>query len=248
MLAPSVTNARDVVENSTSQDEITCQVARSRADRVSAFRLLHDGYVANDLMASNRFSMRVTPWQVLPTSQIYVAKQGNEILYTMSLVPDSRQGLPLEELYVDEMQELRESQTSLAEVTCLTSSKKYESRVMFNIFVDVVALMFQQARSLAIDGLVIAIHPRHVKFYERELGFRQVGPERTYSMVDDKPAVMCYHDFSALDTAKYPLYERIYAARFTPDQLAPATMPDRERELLAPIIDATVGQKCMTGC
>lgn len=246
MIVSSRSSTVNVDERPADQEAIICQVARSRGDRASAFRLLHEGYVAGDLMVPNQFGMRVTPWQVLPSTQIYVAKQESEILYTMSLVPDGWGGLPLEEVYADEVQSLRAAEISLAEVTCLTSSKKYDHAIMFDIFVDLVALMFQQARFCQVDGLAIAIHPRHVSFYERKLGFRQIGPQRAYSLVDGKPAVMCYHDFAELDVVQYPLYDRIYSQRLTAEELAPAVMPAREREFLEPVIEATVGQRCLT--
>jgi hypothetical protein len=85
---------------------------------------------------------------------------------------------------------------------------------MFDIFVRLAGLLIQSARENCVQRLLIACHPRHARFYQSFLGFEQMGEERIYEKVCNKPAVACEHDFATLDTAHYKLFDRIYAPMF----------------------------------
>jgi hypothetical protein len=45
------------------------------------------------------------------------------------------------------------------------------------------------ARIARIDTLCVTVNPRHVRFYERRLGFERFGPPRAYDAVNGAPAV-----------------------------------------------------------
>lgn len=252
--APARANGEDPCVLESAPLDVACEdtpanivynIARTRAQREAAFRLIHAGYVEKGLMAPNEYGMRVTPWHLLPSTQVYVAQEQEEVIYTMSLVPGDWMDLPLEELYGEEVRQLRTSGASLAEVTCLTSSQKYDQATMFDVFVELVALMFQQARYLDIDGLVIAVHPRHAGFYARHLGFRRFGPERKYALVGDKPAVLCYHDFTALDNSGYPLFDRVYGRAVEEPKLKLRPMPPDDVDHFSPIAEALASEKAV---
>jgi len=216
---------------------LTYKVAQSPEEREAAFRLLHRGYVEKGLMPPNEYGMRVTPAHLVPSTQVYIALEGEEVLYTMSLVLGSDTELPLEALYRDEVGALRAAGRNVAEVTCLTSSQKYDKKLMYAVFARLVSLMFQQARHLGIDGLLIAVHPKHASFYGRQLGFVQYGPEKRYALVGDKPAVLCFHDFEMLDVVGYPLFDQIYGRAHAQAELTLQLLPPAERERFAPIAE-----------
>jgi hypothetical protein len=68
---------------------------------------------------------------------------------------------------------------------------------------EVLAAMFHLAyifgrRHRGATDLVIEVNPRHVTYYQRILGFRQVGPERTCDRVG-APAVLLHLDLDYVD-------------------------------------------------
>ncbi len=56
-----------------------------------------------------------------------------------------------------------------------------------------VKIVIQAAREeLKADNLVIAVNPKHQRFYQKVLLFKQIGPERSYEYVKGNPAIaMC---------------------------------------------------------
>lgn len=198
-----------------SVDGVTYKIASCRSERDDAFRLVHDVYVKSGLMQPNEAGMRVTPFHLLPTTNLFVAYHGSQLVYTMTMISDDQRGLPMEEVFGPELAEKRKSGDYFAEVSCLASRSGYFNRSrMFSVFVQLAALMVQSARENGIDRLVIACNPRHARFYQNFLGFTTFGEQREYSQVRNKPAIACEHDFRRCDREWYPLKDRIYATPY----------------------------------
>lgn len=213
-------------------DDVLYKLADCREEREDAFRLIHDAYTKTGLMEPNTFGMRVTPFHLLPTTDVFLAYHENTPIYTMTLISDDEMGLPLEDVYESEVSARRiETGAYFAEVSCLASRQGYFSRSrMFQVFEQLVGLMFQSARENGVERLLIACHPRHARFYRRFLGFEQIGKERCYASVQDNPAVACEHDFAHLDKEGYKLYDHIYAHTFRRWELYRQPMLDDDRE------------------
>lgn len=237
--ARGFTNARSVTaKRNADTDRITYKVAECREEREAAFRLLYDAYVQAGLMTPHPYGMRVTPHHLLPTSDVLVAMHESKVIYTMSLVSDDQLGLPMESLYEQEIDELRQQGLYLAEVTCLASHPDcFDRGRMFGVFLNLVGLMFQYARSHDIDRLVIAVHPRHFRTYQRLLGFDQIGPQKPYAAVRNRPAVAAQHDFNRLDLEKYRLYDRVYARPFRRWELLRQPMLEDDRDFFTPVAE-----------
>ncbi len=216
----------------TRIDGVTYKIADCQREREDAFRLVHDAYVRNGLMKPNDAGMRITPFHLLPTTDLLVAYHETKLIYTMTLICDDQLGLPMEEVYGAEVESLRSGDGCyLAEVSCLASRPNALSSVrMFDLFVNLSSLMVQSARENGVKRLVIACHPRHARFYETFLGFRRFGPERIYLPAFNRPAVACEHDFERLDHEKYRLYDRVYSSRFNHLELFHQPMLKGDRE------------------
>ena len=245
MMAQLETTSPDVCSKTNESTTTQYKIAEGREERMSAYRLLHDGYVTKGLMVPNPSGLRVTPWQLQPSTQTYVAVEQGQVVYTMSLVFADAGMLPLEDLYVEEVAQIRATYGSVAEVTCLSSCPDHSRKKSFELFVNLVSLMFQQARHLGLDALAIAVHPRHASFYARQLGFELQGPQRTYPLVEDKPAQLCTHDFKALDNAGYPLFELIYETRWSTDAMRPRRISEADREYFQPFTLDVASTKCL---
>ena len=104
--------------------EIELKVAATRSERQAAFELVYQSYLRAGLYAENPFGMRFTPYQLLPTTDIIIAKLRGEVVSTLSLVRDGELGLPMEEIYPEEVNARRNKSVGLAEVSCLADRRR----------------------------------------------------------------------------------------------------------------------------
>lgn len=117
----------------------------------------------------------------------------NEAIGTLSVGLDSPMGLFADEMYHEELDTLRSQGRRLCEYNRLAIDPKIKSkRIIASLFH--IAYLYPYGIFGHTDG-VIEVNPRHVKFYERMLGFTQIGPERTCPRVN-APAVLLRTDFS----------------------------------------------------
>ncbi len=182
-------------ENAT---ELDYRIANNRWERLAAYRLVYETYVNRGLIPPNRYRMRVTPYHMLPTTQTFIAVRNQEIICSVSLIGDGELGLPMESVYSEEVSQARSQGLSVGEVSCL-ASKQDDFRQFLPIFVQLTRLMAQFARRNGMDQFLIAVHPKHARFYERFMGFEQIGPLREFPSVQDAPAVACCLDFARID-------------------------------------------------
>ncbi len=159
---------------------IECRIANSKDDRLAAFRLIYEHYVKAGLIPPNRFRYRVTPYQLLPSTQVFLAVQDEKPICTVSLVADGTPGLPMETIYRKEVTQSRERNLFVGEVSCLAGCTT-DFRSFLPIFVQLTRLMAQYARKNGMHQFLIAVHPKHAGFYKRFMGFEEIGPVRRIS-------------------------------------------------------------------
>src|SRR5438876_3442207 len=100
----------------------------------------------------------------------------DDVVATISIGLDSRSGLFVDALFSEELKSMRGPNRRVCEFTRLAIDEALRSK-------PVIAALFHSAyiyarRIRSCTDLVVEVNPRHVKFYERMLGFRAVGPAR----------------------------------------------------------------------
>jgi hypothetical protein len=214
----------------TTVEGVTYKVASNWEEREGAFRLVYEAYRNSGLVAANPMGMRVLPYHLEESATIFVATRDQSVIYTVSLFQDDELGLPLQSIYPDDVAEMRR-RMYLAEVSCLAGRRDPDlGREGFHVFVNLMGLMAQYARRHYVDRLLVAVHPRHVKFYQNFFGFQSYGSEKTYGAVQDNPAVGCFHDFAQTDRTGYRLRNDVYQIDFAPWELCGWPMQDDEQE------------------
>jgi hypothetical protein len=128
-------------------------------------------------------------WQAKqqPNRVSLVASHGTNAIATISIGFDSPDGLLVEELYKAEVDEIRATGARVCEFTKLAVDGAIRSkRVLATLF----HIAYIYARRInGFTDLLIEVNPRHVRFYEQMLGFKQYGDERLSPRVN-APAVM----------------------------------------------------------
>lgn len=208
--------------------DIFIKVAQHRHERHGAFHLAYNAYHRAGLCDECEEGLRITPYQLLPTTDIIVAELRGEVVSTLSLVRDGELGLPLESVYPEEVQKRRAAGLKLAEVSCLADRRRDAAR-FFGLFCELAQLMVQMAEREGVDQLLIAVHPRHARMYCRALAFKQIGEQREYDTVNGKPAVLLCLDLAAVRAERPDAWARFIGDPLPHDIVAPQPINDFDR-------------------
>ena len=92
-----------------SIDQITCNIAGSRSEYEVAFELLHRRYLDAGLTTDCDRRLRVLPYHLAPSTQVFVAKQRGQELGCVSLVRDACSGglsggLPMDQWFASKLE------------------------------------------------------------------------------------------------------------------------------------------------
>jgi hypothetical protein len=151
-----------------------------------------------NILINRRYSWRGYDVPSLPDADTLdritlVASDEDTTIGTLSIGFDGAEGLFVEELFPREVRALRDSARTICEFTKLAMDAVLGSkRVLASLFH--VAYIYAY-RVKGFDCLLVEVNPRHVRYYERILGFKVMGPERTNRRVN-APAVLLCLDFA----------------------------------------------------
>lgn len=211
---------RSMSQQCEVQMEADYRIAAEFHEREESFRLVYESYLSNGLVQPNPFRMRILPHHLLPSTDIFIVERAGQITSTVTLICDGELGLPMEAVYPLEIRDLQARGKRLGEVSCLAS----RSATPIAQCLELLRLMVQTARHRGLHGLAVAVHPRHVRFYERYLAFQQVGTETLYPAVCHHPAVALLLDFDRIDRERPDNYERFFGDGLPLEKFRPQPM------------------------
>ena len=169
--------------------KIAVRPAASRAGLEEAFRLVYRSYLARGYVAAYPSEIRLTIHNALPETITFVGTLRREVVATVTLVPDSGLGLPMDAIYREELNALRREGRRLCEVSML-ADRRIEIKRTLPMLIALMKLVFDYATEvLRHTDLCITINPRHDAFYKRYLRFTDLASERSYPSVQGHPAL-----------------------------------------------------------
>ena len=147
----------------------------------------------NRMYASRGYRSSSLPGRPPPERITLLACEQDSVIGTITVGFDSPAGLHVDDPFGRETRRLREQGRRMCEFTTLAMDSVVRSkRVLASLFH--VAYIFAH-RMMGYDSLLIEVNPRHVRYYERMLGFRVIGEQRLNRRVN-APAVLLCLDFS----------------------------------------------------
>lgn len=224
-------------------DQIEYRIADSRNEREAAFRLVYRAYTQIGLIEPNPYQMRVTPYHLLDTTETFIAVYRGEVLSTVSLIGDGRLQVPMESVFADQIGDLRRRSFVFGEVSCLADRRRELSRAL-PVVVQMFRLLGQYARHQGMDGLVIACHPKHSRFYRRFIGFEPISSEFAYPNARNRPAIACLLDFHVMDANPPPMYSQLFGSAIPVSELERRPMDPEQVAFFGPA--AQVAGCCVT--
>jgi hypothetical protein len=215
---------------------ISYRIAETRQEREAAFRLVYASYLRGGLGGINRYQMRVTPYHLLPTTEVFIAEYQDNVIFTMSLVMDGALGVPMEHVYGEEIADMRRRGVRFAEISCLADRRASLLR-FFPVFFRASRLMVQYAQRRGMDSLLAAVHPKHARLYRRCFDFRVMGQQRDYPAARNRPALALSGEYGRLLRDRPEVYESLLGDPFSDEELRPRPIGAADCEYFRPMID-----------
>jgi hypothetical protein len=165
----------------------TIRSANSFGQRSTASMLINRMYSRRGYLATPLSNEQV------PARITLVASDHEVVIGTITVGFDTPDGLHVDDPFAEETATLRAAGHRLCEFTKLAMDSIVRSkRVLASLFH--VAYMFAH-RAMGFDTLLIEVHPRHVRYYTRMLGFEAIGSQRLNKRVN-APAVLLMLNFT----------------------------------------------------
>lgn len=160
------------------------KLANSYDERKQAINLIDYMYKERGIIPKNQPMPELTAFNLSSSSTVFIAKKGDEVVGTLSLIEDSYIGLPMESIHQQEILSIRQAERRVAEVGALAVKKGFGvSLMLYNI-------MFRWAkRSRYIDNLAISVHPSSLRFFRDVLLFSQLGKIKNHPKYNNALAV-----------------------------------------------------------
>ena len=204
---------------------IVPDVATETPTREQAYHLIYEQYLARGYTRAKNSGLWLTLFDGLEdTTTLIIMDDQEEVVRTLTLVPDGPMGLPADDLFKDILDNLR-AQGRLGEVSGFAANPDREARIESAVILVNTAAMLGMRHGLT--HFVITVHPRHMGFYKRGLGFEPVGEVRSYDKVDGAPARLLAVDLKEAIKAMHGrggLKGSLYRRFWTPDDARRTTV------------------------
>ncbi|SFU84411.1 hypothetical protein SAMN05216339_1273 [Nitrosomonas eutropha] len=173
------------------RNDYSIHLVNSLKQRIKASTLIKRMYASRGYQTEKASVFSADPFQYT-----FEARQSGQLIGTLTLTIDSDNKLLADTLYPTELDQFRQRNRRLCELSKLAFNPESSSKEIF-------ASLFHMAYIFAhrihnVDDAFIEINPRHALFYKRMLGFRQIGKLRTCPRVN-APAVLLNLDLAYME-------------------------------------------------
>ena len=162
---------------------------------VDAWELVYRSYLRRGLIGPNPHGLHTVPQAVGPRTAVVFARRETRVVTTVSAYADGEGGLPLDAVFPDELNALREQGQHLVEIGLLAERHDRPGRSV-DTLLEMMRFVFFYALGLGGDSIIVGVHPHHVKFYQRLIAFDPISDVRRYSAVRDHPVVLLQLEFA----------------------------------------------------
>lgn len=168
----------------SAASEIVYAVA-SRQERAAAQALVRREYAKQEYGSNKEAFAELVAANEQVSSVVFVAKKEDQVVGTVSFFEDGDTGLPMEQIYREEVQGLRLTGKTLAEVGQLAVDRGQVAGIheRLTVLQNLFALILRAAQDAHVSHLCITINPKHERFYEK-LSFEPLGPLKHYPAVE----------------------------------------------------------------
>lgn len=182
--------------------------AATLEDLREAYVLVHRVYTGTGYISKEDAAIRFRLFETQSHTATFIAKKDGRVVGVLSIVRDSTGfGLPSDEAFPGELKALRASGAKLVEVTNQAVHEDFRGTA---VPTELMRCALAHSIEAGIDIGIAAVSPSHHSFYEL-LGFRKIGPERSYSGKVHDPVVPVQIE---LDAHRHPRGDMDEVERF----------------------------------
>jgi hypothetical protein len=162
-------------------DRPAIKIAEEPDEYRQAFAIIYEEYLKETYAKPHDSKLLYSVYSMLPKSVTFIFKSYLEVLSTVTLVQDTKLfGLPMDCLYKNEIQALRDSGRKVAEVANLATRRVNR---WSNLMIYLAKALYRYALFCNVNDVVIMVNPKHVRFYKEILLFEEFGEEKYYESV-----------------------------------------------------------------
>jgi len=213
--------------------KIRYRIAQTRNELEQSFALVYNEYAGRGYIPKGyKSKLRLSIYNAIPKTTTFVAKQANKVVATVTLIPDSELGIPMDKLYKKEVGVLRKKRLKVAEVSQLSIDSTLFPKSWFSMFnfnklmfvFKLFKLVFDYAREIAnLDELCIAVNPKHQYLY-KFLFFEPLGGGLKYYGSVNKAPALAFHlnlgkDLQHKSKARIALHKIFYGGQVSSETL-----------------------------
>lgn len=167
-------------------------VAQSRDEVLQAWGLVYNAYRRLGIIDPNPWGVHATTHAFTNDTAVIRGCVDDKCVATVSTYRDHPvYGLPLDAVYGDELNRLRDQGCELVEVGLLADRRADISRTRATLF-ELMRWGTHFGLTHGARHAVIGVHPHHAKFYAKCMGFKIIGEVNTYNLVNGAPVVPLY--------------------------------------------------------
>lgn len=194
-----------IIKHFPTIGEVEYKIASTREELEQAAGLVYQEYLRRGFIQPKYYKspMRLTLHQALPHTATFIAvtRPDNKVIATVTLIPDTPLGLPMDTRHQKELAPLRRAGRQLCEVGLFATDTSLMGRPLFSTFnfkkfefiISLFNLLFQYALYHAkFDDLCIVVSPKAFLF--NFLFFEPLGKKVSYygfdrTSIKKKPAI-----------------------------------------------------------
>jgi tetratricopeptide (TPR) repeat protein len=148
-------------------DSIEYKIASNTEEIKKAYELVYENYIEKKFCNLNYHKMRIFLFDSLTTTRTFIAKDGENVLATTTLVFDSPIGLPSEEIYKDRLETLRNQGKKICEISKLSTQRVLGAKAL-----AILPLLFRSCWLYAKEinphnHFCIMVEPQNEGFYKK---------------------------------------------------------------------------------
>ncbi|MCK5607327.1 hypothetical protein KAR91_35920 [Candidatus Pacearchaeota archaeon] len=213
-------------------ESIDYHVVQTRQEIEQAYSLVYQEYLNRGYVKENMAKLRTSIFNVLPGVTTFVAMFEDKVIATATIIPDTPLGLPMDDLYYEELNVLRNDHKKISEISMLANSTlmigegislMLNAKKMFIVFY-LFKHMFDYVKDyLGLDFICITINPKHNLTYE-SLYFKDFGGLKEYDKVNGAPAlgkcldIHSVEDACQNDSRRKNFYSMFFGGHISPEK------------------------------
>lgn len=192
--------------NEIATTELTLKVAETDDEILQALNIHYKSYLATNLIKDQRNPFRLTKYQLLPSSTILVAKKGNKVVGTLSVIGRGELGLPIESGW--DIQSLTNKYAAIYEISAMAVDLEYPKNPGEVLF-PLLKFMFEYTIDYLNAEAIICVFNKLVEPFCRDiLCCKPIKSFKgNYKLVRDSKPLAYYMDARKMSR----LYKKVYA-------------------------------------